>query len=135
MQAEAMKILVIDDDDQLRGTVAKMLRADEHEVIVAANGMRGMELFRKEKPALVVTDIIMPEQEGIETILALRRADPQVKIIAMSGGGRLGEISVLKMARLLGADDVIEKPFRAQELRDCVRALAPVLASTEGSPD
>jgi DNA-binding response OmpR family regulator len=123
MQAEAMKILVIDDDDQLRGTVAKMLRADEHEVIVAADGMRGMELFRKEKPALVVT------------ILALRRADPQVKIIAMSGGGRLGEISVLKMARLLGADDVIEKPFRAQELRDCVRALAPVLASTEGSPD
>jgi DNA-binding response OmpR family regulator len=122
-----MKVLVIDDDELLRGAVAKLLRHDGHEMIAAANGLHGMELFRQEQPGLVITDIIMPEREGIETILELRRADPRVRIIAMSGGGRLGEINVLKMARLLGADDVIEKPFRAQELRDRVQALVPAL--------
>jgi DNA-binding response OmpR family regulator len=126
-QVEAMKVLVIDDDELLRGMVAKMLRLDGHEVVAAADGPHGMELFRKEQPALVITDIIMPEREGIETILELRRANPRVKIIAMSGGGRLGEIHVLKMARLLGADDAIEKPFRSQELRDRVQVLVPAL--------
>jgi DNA-binding response OmpR family regulator len=124
---EAMKVLVIDDDEMLRGAVAKMLRRDGHAVIAAGDGASGMELFRKEQPWLVITDILMPGREGIETILELRRVNPRVKIIAMSGGGLLGEIHVLKMARLLGADDVIEKPFRTQELRDRVQALVPAL--------
>jgi DNA-binding response OmpR family regulator len=127
LQAEAMKVLVIDDDELLRSTVAKMLRLDGHAIVAAADVRHGMDLFRQEQPGLVITDIVMPEREGIETILELRRANPRVKIIAMSGGGRLGEINVLKMARLLGADDVIEKPFRAQELRDRVQVLVPVL--------
>ena len=111
-----MKILVIDDEDLVRRTVMKILRSDGHEVVCAANGMAGMSLFRAEQPDVVITDIIMPEQEGIETILSIRREHPGVRIIAISGGGQIGDTEVLKMARLLGADDVIAKPFRAKDL-------------------
>jgi DNA-binding response OmpR family regulator len=120
-----MKILVIDDDDQVRRMAMKVLSADGHEVIAAADGLQGMARCRANSPALVITDIIMPEQEGIETILAIRREWPAIKIIAISGGGTLGETEVLRMARILGADDVLPKPFRAQELRRRVSALDP----------
>ena len=117
-----MKVLVIDDDDQVRRMATKILSAEGHEVIAAANGLQGVAQCRANRPALVVTDIIMPEQEGIETILTIRREWPQIKIIAISGGG-VGGIDVLQMARILGADDVLPKPFRAGDLRRRVRAL------------
>jgi DNA-binding response OmpR family regulator len=123
-----MKILIIDDDEVMRRTVCKILRAAGHEVAAAGDGRRGMALFQAERPQIVVTDIIMPEQEGIETIVAMRRDDPSIRIIAISGGGCVGGLDVLKMAQLLGADDVIEKPFRAQELLARVRALEPAAA-------
>ena len=126
VQNEAMKVLVIDDDDRIRRMVSKVLVGDGHEVTCASDGAEGMTLFRSGNPTLVITDIIMPEQEGIETIVTIRRERPQVKIIAISGGGKLGDIDVLRMARMLGADDVIPKPFRAQELRRRVRALGAV---------
>lgn len=119
-----MKILVIDDDALVRRTLLKMLRFGGHDTLEADNGVTGLELFRKEMPDIVVTDIIMPEQEGIETIVTIRRERPEAKIIAISGGGRMADIELLRMARLLGADDVIAKPFRAEELRRRVRALA-----------
>lgn len=121
-----MKILVIDDDVLLLRMIAKMLVADGHEVFTASEGSRGMDLFHRENPAMVITDIVMPGQEGLETILTLRRNDPPVKIIAMSGT----DLEFLETARLIGADDVIEKPFRAHELVERVRALmSPPLAS------
>jgi DNA-binding response OmpR family regulator len=126
-----MKILVIDDDDRIRRMVAKVLSADGHRVTCAADGVAGMALFRQETPDAVVTDIIMPEREGIETIVSIRKERPETKIIAISGGGRLGDIELLRIARLLGADDVIAKPFRAQDLRRRVRALDPSLASLD----
>jgi two-component system chemotaxis response regulator CheY len=82
-----------------------------------------MKLFREEKPDLVITDIIMPNQEGMETIIALRRQNPEIKIIAMSGSFAGDGLDVLTMARLLGADEIIAKPFRAQELRQLVSRL------------
>ena len=124
-----MKVLVIDDDDRIRRMVARVLSADGHRVSCAADGAAGMVTFRREHPDAVVTDIIMPEKEGIETIVTIRRERPQTKIIAISGGGRLGDIELLRMARLLGADDVLPKPFRAHELRHRVRALDPALAA------
>jgi DNA-binding response OmpR family regulator len=118
-----MKILVIDDDARFRRLAAKILTTDGHEVIEASDGAEGMRVFRKEKPGLVITDIIMPNQEGIETILELRRENPTIKIVAMSGSpGPSG--GFLKMAQQLGADEIIAKPFRAQELRAVVRRLA-----------
>jgi DNA-binding response OmpR family regulator len=126
-----MKILVIDDDELVRRTVMKILRSDGHEVVCAADGSAGMALFRTEAPEMVITDIIMPEQEGIETILAIRRENPRARIIAISGGGQFGNVEVLKMAQLLGADDIIAKPFRAHDLLSAVRVSAKALAAAK----
>lgn len=114
-----MKILVIDDDVMLLRTIARMLVADGHDVFTAAEGERGMAVYREQRPELVITDIVMPNQEGLETILTLRRDDNPVKIIAISGT----DAEMLETARLIGADDIIEKPFRAHELVSRVRAL------------
>ncbi len=122
-----MKILIIDDDVLLRRTAARILVADGHDVFTAPDGLRGMVLFHREGPQIVITDIVMPGQEGIETILALRRTEVPVKIIAISGH----DSEMLETARLLGADDVLAKPFRAHELASRVRALGEVsLASS-----
>jgi DNA-binding response OmpR family regulator len=114
-----MKILVIDDDMLLLRMITRILVTDGHEVYTASDGERGMALYRDKQPDLVITDIVMPNQEGFETILTLRRDDNPVKIIAISGM----DTEMLETARLIGADDIIEKPFRAQELLDRVRAL------------
>jgi DNA-binding response OmpR family regulator len=114
-----MKILVIDDDVLLLRTISRILVADGHEVVTASEGERAMALYRAIRPDLVITDIVMPGQEGIETILTLRRDDNPVKIIAISGM----DAEMLETARLIGADDILEKPFRAHDLVSRVRAL------------
>jgi DNA-binding response OmpR family regulator len=111
-----MKILVIDDDHLVRYTISKILQRNGFDVVTASDGKRGMAVFRSENPDVVITDIIMPEQEGAETIIMIRHERPQVRIIAISGGARTRNIDYLEMARALGADDVIRKPFEADEL-------------------
>ena len=113
-----MKILVIDDDHLVRFTLSKILRKSGHDVSMAADGARGMLALGTEHPDIVITDIIMPEQEGFETIIKIRRDHPEIKIIAISGGLRTGkgDLDVLSMAQSLGADGVIAKPFEPQEL-------------------
>ncbi|HEY1795947.1 MAG TPA: response regulator [Stellaceae bacterium] len=111
-----MKILLIDDDTLIRRSVARVLMQNGHDVITAEDGLRGMEQYHRQKFDLIVTDIYMPRQEGIETILTLRREDSATKIIAISGGGHTGNTDALEMARLLGADAIIEKPFRTDQL-------------------
>jgi DNA-binding response OmpR family regulator len=114
-----MKILVIDDDLLLLRTISRILNGEGYEVLTASEGTRGMALFNRENPDLVITDVVMPGQEGLETILTLHRDETPVKIIAMSGS----DAELLDIARLIGADAVIEKPFRPQELLAHVRAL------------
>jgi DNA-binding response OmpR family regulator len=111
-----MKILVIDDDHLVRYTISKILQRNGYDVVTASDGKRGMAVFRSENPDVVITDIIMPEQEGAETIIMIKHERPQVRIIAISGGARTRNIDYLEMARALGADDVIRKPFDADEL-------------------
>ncbi|HZK89397.1 MAG TPA: response regulator [Stellaceae bacterium] len=118
-----MKILVIDDDDRLRRLVEKVLTLGGHEVLAAANGAEGMAIFRKESPEIVVTDIVMPEQEGLGTIMMMRRECPKARIIAMSGGGRVGNLDVLGAAHALGSDEVIAKPFLPRDLLDLINRL------------
>lgn len=115
-----MKILVIDDDVLLLRAMTRILVADGHDVVTASEGSRGMVLYRDTHPDLVITDIVMPGQEGLETILTLRRDDNPVKIIAISGM----DMEMLDTARLIGAADVLAKPFRAHELLSRVHALA-----------
>jgi CheY-like chemotaxis protein len=111
-----MKILVIDDDHLVRYTLSKILQRNGYDVVTASDGKRAMTVFRAEQPDVVITDIVMPEQEGAETILLLRKERPEVRIIAISGGARTGNLDYLDMARALGADDVLSKPFEAEEL-------------------
>jgi DNA-binding response OmpR family regulator len=111
-----MKILLIDDDTLIRRSVARVLIQNGHDVVTAEDGLRGMEQYHRQKFDVIVTDIYMPRQEGIETILTLRRADARTKIIAISGGGNTGNTDALEMARLLGANAIIEKPFRTDQL-------------------
>jgi CheY-like chemotaxis protein len=124
-----MKILVIDDDLLLLRAIARILASDGHEVLTASDGSRGMMLFQQQRPELVITDIVMPEQEGIETILTLRREDDPVKIIAMSGR----DVEMLETARLIGADDIIEKPFRAADLLARISAVTGRTGSAEAA--
>jgi DNA-binding response OmpR family regulator len=111
-----MKILLIDDDTLIRRSVARVLIQNGHDVVTAEDGLRGMEQYRRQNFDLIVTDIYMPRQEGIETILTLRREDADTKIIAISGAGNTGNTDALEMAGLLGADAIIEKPFRTDQL-------------------
>jgi len=118
-----MKILVIDDDHLVRYALSKILLSAGYAVVTAADGRRGMAVLRAEHPDAVITDIIMPEQEGIDTIIQIRRERPAVKIIAISGGGRIRNIDFLGMAQSLGANDVLAKPFEVDELLSCLTRL------------
>jgi DNA-binding response OmpR family regulator len=118
-EAKRVKILVIDNDVLLRRTVARILTADGHEVLTAPDGTRGMVLFHQVQPELIITDLVMPGGDGIETILMVRRTDAPTRIIAISGQNA----EMLETALLIGADEAIQKPFRAAELVDRVRAL------------
>jgi two-component system, chemotaxis family, chemotaxis protein CheY len=114
------KILVIEDNPIVRSTVGRILEAGGYQVISAGDGLQGVAAFRKEQPDLVVTDIIMPEQEGIETIRQILADRPGTKIIAISGGGRIGNTDFLQIARKVGASEVLPKPFDPDDLLQLV---------------
>jgi len=123
------KILVLDDEPSILLMIKKMLEKAGYEVSVALNGIEGMKLFEKDKHDLVITDIIMPEKEGLETIFELRRLYPQLKIIAISGGGRISPDGYLPGAKLLGANMVFQKPLVQ---KDFLNAVATLLNESEG---
>lgn len=117
------KILLIDDDPHFREMFAELLKRNNYNVIESNDGRYANELFENHHPALVITDIIMPEKEGIETILDLKKKHKNVKIIAVSGGGRTNALDNLRSARLLGADCSFEKPFENDEILEKIKSL------------
>jgi DNA-binding response OmpR family regulator len=116
-------VLVIDDDPAMRGTIRKILGRDGHEVREAKDGREGLALFNAEPADVVVTDLLMPNKEGIETIVELREHAPDVRILAISGGGSILAESALADAEALGADASLPKPFSVDQLREAVAAL------------
>jgi DNA-binding NtrC family response regulator len=104
------KILVIDDDAIVRKTIVQLSEDDGYQVVNADDGRRGMALFGSAQPDVVITDVVMPEQEGIQTISEMRKAKAEAKIIVMSGNGHMGNADFLKIALALGAIDAIAKP-------------------------
>ena len=110
------RILVVDDNEVVRRIIRQALEFEGHDVEVAENGNRALDHFRERVADLVITDIVMPEKEGIETILELRLLDTDVKILAISGGGLFSPGAYLSSATLLGADGSLAKPFTAREL-------------------
>jgi len=116
------RILIIDDEELVRSMLSQVLEFDGHTVMEAPDGEKGLAAYREFPADIVITDILMPRKEGIETIRELRRIDPNVKIIAMSGGGRIRNANFLDIAQKLGASAVLKKPFEMQALRDAVNA-------------
>ena len=116
-------VLVVDDDLVVREACALLLEDHGFHVVTAIDGTDGLEKFRQIKPAVVLTDIIMPEKEGIGLIRELRRESPTVKIVAMSGSGRFGDMEVIEIATKLGANAGLQKPFGDLQLIDAIRAL------------
>jgi CheY-like chemotaxis protein len=129
-------ILVIEDDSQFRSMLCQMLSKAGYKAIDASNGKEGLELFRRKAPDLVITDLIMPEKEGLETIIELRRDAPHVKIIAISGGGMASPEDYLVLARKLGVQSVMAKPFSREEiLEEIQRALNEKGNMNDKNPD
>jgi CheY-like chemotaxis protein len=117
------RILVIDDDDTVRLSVRLALEDADHLVEDADDGEKGVALFRKNPADLVVTDIFMPEKEGLETIDEIKRLRPETKIVAISGGGRMDPDDYLTIAKSVGADRSLLKPFDIDNLVEVVDAL------------
>ncbi|MFC1834955.1 response regulator [Thermodesulfobacteriota bacterium] len=119
----AARILVIDDDEAMRFMLREMLGRAGYEVVEAPNGSVGTKLFRESPTDLIITDMVMPEKDGMETIMELRTEFPDVKIIALSGGAKIGPYSYLMTAKRFGAEKTFTKPVKRVELLDAVREL------------
>jgi DNA-binding response OmpR family regulator len=117
------RILVVDDNAVVRKVIRQALELEGHDVMVAEDGNEALDCFRERVADLVITDIVMPGKEGIETILELRLLETDVKILAISGGGLVSPSVYLTSAKLLGADGSIAKPFTARELIEAVDEL------------
>jgi CheY-like chemotaxis protein len=113
-------ILIIDDEEPLRTLLRDILEQAGHAVTDVANGALGVARFRQEPYDLVITDILMPDQEGLETIVEIRQFRPNQQIIAMSGGGRTRSVEFLAVAKTVGANVILAKPFGVAEFRQAV---------------
>ncbi|MGK5091378.1 response regulator [Deltaproteobacteria bacterium TL4] len=118
------RILLIDDDDSLRKLLKMALEDEGYEVIAAAEGLQGAALYHQHPCDLVITDIYMPEKDGLESILEFKKTKPEQKIIAMSGGGLHWDADyALSIAKQCGADHVCEKPFPLPKLLNIIAAM------------
>ena len=117
-------VLVIDDDQAVLDSIAYVLETQRYRVVTALDGRRGLDAFRKHEPVAVITDILMPEQDGLCAIREMRLLNPKTKIIAISGGGRVDKADYLTVAEKLGADIGIAKA----DLGSLFAVLAKLLA-------
>jgi len=115
-----IRILIIDDESMVRFSLRRILEGVGYEIAEAENGREGVAMQTASPFDLILTDIIMPEKEGVETVIELKRDFPDVKIIAMSDGGRTRNLDFLKLAQQFGADRIIAKPFAEEELLDAI---------------
>ena len=117
------RILIVDDDDQVRWTLGEILRQKGYEVLEADNGNVALRHLHGTPIDVVITDIVMPEKEGIELIIEIKRDFPDLKIIAMSGGGRWGHNTYLDLAKKLKVARTFEKPIDINELLSTLESL------------
>ncbi len=122
------KILIMDDDEQVLSLLARSVELAGFAAVTAVNGREGQRLLEKQPFDLVITDLIMPEREGMETISYIKKHFPAVNIIAISGGGRIGPETYLPAALELGADMAFAKPFSVDDLLATVRKLLAAAA-------
>ncbi len=120
---ERKKILLVDDEEAIRKMVRAILGSELYEFDEAVNGLDAQALLEKQTFDLIITDVIMPDCDGIELVMAIRRKLPEIKVIVMSGGGRVRAGHYLDLAGKLGAAKVFEKPFDTAALRRTVQEL------------
>jgi CheY-like chemotaxis protein len=116
-------ILLVDDDDHFRTMLRITLQRLGYTVSEADNGSKAINMYRQEPYDAVFMDLIMPEKEGIETIAEIRRERPDAKIIAMSGGGRMNANDILSVAKAMGANQALAKPFSNESMMRALKAL------------
>jgi CheY-like chemotaxis protein len=121
------RILIIDDDKMVLNMLRQVLEGAQHTVVEASNGEIAMRLWRDHPADLIITDILMPEKDGLEVIRELRRECPTVKVIALSGGSRKIHFDALDVAKRFGALSTLEKPF---ELKELLASVETVLNTT-----
>lgn len=117
------KLLIIDDQDEVRGFLKRAAHSLGYEVACCENGAEGVAKCVEWNPDVVLTDIFMPERDGLETIRELRQSVPGIRIIAMSGGGSIGHMDILKTARAMGAQIVLTKPFTRNVLAKAIQTV------------
>ncbi|MBU0996342.1 MAG: response regulator [Proteobacteria bacterium] len=117
------RVLVIDDEPQVRKMLGKLLEREGFDVTDAQDGREGIRLYHENPFDLVIMDLVMPEKEGIETIRELKGDYPEIKIIAMSGGGKSAPEGYLDMVRILGAMHTFAKPIMTDQLLDVVHEI------------
>lgn len=123
------RILLIDDDNAFRTMLSRAIAHFGHRVLEAPNGKIGLEIFAQENIDVLITDIVMPEKEGLEVLMELRRHRPPVKIIAISGGSQYGfSDDYLRTAKVMGASIVLLKPFANERLMAAIDDLLAVQA-------
>lgn len=115
------RIVLADDDDSFRALLADVLMEAGYEVLKAVNGVQAVQLCENHSVAAAIVDLVMPEKEGMETIFELRKRFPGIKTIAISGGGRGKVENYLQMARKIGADATLAKPFGTAEILETLR--------------
>ncbi len=116
-------ILLIDDDEPILSMLSQALEREGYEVTTAANGIEGIKLYEKTLADVVITDIVMPEMEGLEAIRKLRQINKDVKIIALSGGGFIDPDEYLKLAKQFGAEYTFPKPVDLKKIKDTLKEL------------
>jgi DNA-binding response OmpR family regulator len=119
-------ILIIEDDQDLREMLKNALERRDHTVLEAANGKEALIHFKPGITDLVITDLLMPEEDGLKVIMKMRELKKGIKVIAISGGGKGGPGSYLNLARALGADEVYSKPFSVNDLTSKIDDLLSV---------
>jgi len=131
--AASTRLLVIDDDNLVRAALTDMLQTAGFEVVTASDGRLGLELLEAMPVDAIITDILMPEQEGLETIREARQRFPDIRILAISGGGSGGgETQLLRFAESFGADQTLPKPFTGSQLVAAVRTLLANRSGKQG---
>ncbi len=122
---KSCSILVVDDEPDLRDLISRVLIDAGHRVTCAENGEEASRLIAGETFDVVLTDVIMPEKDGMQVITELRRKHPNVRVVVMSGGGHVPREQYLKIAKGLGAHGVLEKPFDNHELKRAIESVLP----------
>lgn len=116
-----VRILVVDDEPSVCSMVAAMLEPDGYDMIAAGSGVEAVDACKEVPVDLIITDIVMPNKNGIDLIMQVKKEYPGIPVIAISGGGGIaGRFDYLEIAKLVGADNILKKPFELEELRSTV---------------